>query len=407
MTHSTLDETVKNIIAHAYTRSPAFNKRLLVLDLKPENIQSVADLAQIPILTKDAALALQQANPPFGGMLAAPLNEIAHVFLSPGPLYEPAPNPDDPEWDNAAAIMRQCGFVPGDIVLMSLSYHLVPAGYLFDTALVKLGCTVLPAGTGSSDLQLKMAQDLGATGYIGTPSFLMSLIQKAEEMGLDFQRDFKIRKATVSAEPLPPSLRARLESYGLTVVNAYATAECGILALGKTAAMELQLMPEPIIQVVDPETGQDVGPGEVGEIVVTNFSRIYPLIRFGTGDMGVNVDPKPGESHQDERGIILVGRRGDAVKVRGMFVHPNQVRFAAAAIPGILATQVIITRPDLRDDVTLRVEVEGGQGSDELTQRILGTFQAACRVKADRVEYLTPGTIDPKEPGVYDQRQWE
>lgn len=406
MAHLTLDESLKNSVAHAYTRSPAFNKRLAGLGLKPEHIQTVADLTQLPVLTKDEALAIQQANPPFGGMLAVPLNEIAHVFLSPGPLYEPAPNPDDPDWEHTAAIMRQCGFVPGDIVLMSLSYHLVPAGYLFDMALVKLGCTVLPAGTGSSDLQLKMAQDLGATGYIGTPSFLMSLIQKAEEMGLDFRRDFKIRKATVSAEPLPPSLRARLESYGLTVTNAYGTAEFGILAMGKTAAMELQLMAEPIIQVVDPETGLEVGPGEVGEIVVTNFSRVYPLIRFGTGDMAVNVDPNPGVSRQEERGIILVGRRGDAVKVRGMFVHSNQVRFAAAMIPGILATQVIITRPDLRDDVTLRVEVEGGRGSDELAQRLLGTFQAACRVKADRVEFLAPGTIDPKEPGVFDQRKW-
>lgn len=407
MTQHTSDEALRIIVAHAYEHSPVFHKRLTGLGLKPENIQTMADLAQIPVLTKDEVLAIQQANPPFGDMLATPLNKISHVFLSPGPLYEPGPNPDDPRWENIVEILRQCGFMPGDIVLNSLSYHLVPAGYLFDTALVKLGCLVLPAGTGSSDLQLKMARDLGATAYIGTPSFLMSLIQKAEEMGLDFQRDFKIRKATVSAEPLPPSLRARLESYGVAVTNAYGTAEFGILAIGKTAAMELQLMAGPIIQVIDPETGQEVGSGEVGEIVVTNFSRVYPLIRFGTGDMAVNVDPNPGLSRQEERGIILVGRRGDAVKVRGMFVHPNQVRFAAAAIPGILATQVVITRPDLRDDVTLRVEVEGGQGSDEFTQRILATFQAACRVKADRVEFLAPGTIDPKEPGVFDQRQWK
>lgn len=407
MTYENLDNSLRDIVAHAYARSPVFKERLDGLGLKPAAIQNKADLAQIPVLTKDEVLAIQQAAPPFGGMLATPLSEVSHIFLSPGPLYEPTPNPDDPEWERAAEVMRLCGFVPGDIVLMSLSYHLVPAGYLFDTALVKLGCLVLPAGTSSSELQLKLAHELGATGYIGTPSFLMSLIQKAEEMGFDFQRDFKLRKATVSAEPLPPSLRARLESYGLTVTNAYGTAEFGIMALGKTAAMDMQLLAHPIIQVIDPETGQDVGPGEVGEIVVTNFSRIYPLIRFGTGDMAVNVDPKPGESRQDERGIILVGRRGDAVKVRGMFVHPNQVRFAAAALPSILATQVIITRPDLRDDVTIRAEVADGQGSEALAQQLLGAFQAACRVKADRVEFIAPGTIDPKEPGVYDQRQWE
>lgn len=407
MTHENLDNSLRDIVAHAYAHSPVFKKRLDNLGLTPAAIQSKADLAQIPVLTKDEVLTIQQAAPPFGGMLAAPLSEVSHIFLSPGPLYEPTPYPDDPEWVWGTEVMRLCGFVPGDIVLMSLSYHLVPAGYLFDTALVKMGCLVLPAGTSSSELQLKLAHELGATSFIGTPSFLMSMIQKAEEMGFDFKRDFKLQKAVVTAEPLPFGLRARLESYGLTVINAYGTAEFGIMALGKTAAMDMQLLAHPIIQVIDPDTGQDVGPGEVGEIVVTNFSRIYPLIRFGTGDMAVNVDPKPGQSRQDERGIILVGRRGDAVKVRGMFVHPNQVRFAAAALPSILATQVIITRPDLRDDVTIRAEVADGQGSDALAQQLLGAFQAACRVKADRVEFVSPGTIDPKQPGVFDQRQWK
>lgn len=400
------DNALAEIVTYAYAQSPAFKQRLDKIGLNPEAIQTVADLAQIPVLTKDDAVALQQASPPLGGMLAVPLEQVSHIFLSPGPLYEPAPNPNDPEWTWAVEVMRQCGFAPGDVVLMSLSYHLVPAGYLFDTALVKLGCTVLPAGTSSSDLQLKLARELGATGYIGTPSYLMGLIQKAEEMGLDWQHDFKLRKATVSAEPLSPALRARLEGYGLAVTNAYGTAEFGILALGKTAGMMMQLLDMPLIQIVDPDTGQEVGSGEVGEVVVTNFSRIYPLIRYGTGDMAINVDPNPGQSRQGERSIILVGRRGEAVKVRGMFVHPNQVRFAAASIPSIRATQVIITRPELRDDVTIRAEVDDGQGSDALAQQLLGAFQAACRVKADRVQFLPPGTIDPQEPGVYDQRQW-
>jgi phenylacetate-CoA ligase len=400
------DNALAEIIRYAYAHAPAFKNRLDEIGLPPEAMQTVADLSQLPVLTKDEAVALQQAAPPFGGMLAVPLDQVAHIFLSPGPLYEPTPNPDDPEWEWAVEIMRQCGFVPGDVMLMSLSYHLVPAGYLFDTALVKLGCTILPAGTSSSDLQLKLARELGATGYIGTPSYLMGLIQKAEEMGLDWQRDFKLRKAAVSAEPLSPALRARLEGYGITVTNAYGTAEFGILALGKTAGMMIQLLAAPIIQVVDPDTGQEVGPGEVGEVVVTNFSRIYPLIRYGTGDMAVNVDPNPGQSRQEERSIILVGRRGEAVKVRGMFVHPNQVRFAAASIPTILATQVIITRPELRDNVTIRAEVKDGQGSDALAEQLFGAFQAACRVKADRVEFVAPDTIDPQEPGVYDQRQW-
>lgn len=158
------DNALAEIVTYAYAQSPAFKQRLDKLGLHPEAIQTAADLAQIPVLTKDDAVALQQASPPLGGMLAVPLEQVSHIFLSPGPLYEPAPNPDDPEWTWAVEVMRQCGFAPGDVVLMSLSYHLVPAGYLFDTALVKLGCTVLPAGTSSSDLQLKLARELG--GFI-------------------------------------------------------------------------------------------------------------------------------------------------------------------------------------------------------------------------------------------------
>ena len=154
----------------------------------------------------------------------------------------------------------------------------------------------------------------------------MNLIRKAEEMGFDFKESFRLEKMFATAEPFPPGLRQTFEqNYGLKVANCYATAELGFLALDTVGQMAMPLLPQPIIQVVDPDTGRTVGPGEVGEVVVTNFSHHYPLIRLGTGDMAVNMDPNPGGSKQEERAIILVGRRGEAVKVRGMFVHPNQL----------------------------------------------------------------------------------
>jgi len=286
-------------------------------------------------------------------------------------------------------------------VLNSLSYHLVPAGYLFDGAFTRLGATVIPAGTGPTELQLQMARDLGATGFVGTPSFLLSLMQKAAEQGIRLQ----LRRAVVTAEPLPPALRQTLVTqYGLEIINTYATAELGVLAVNSGEGMAMRLLPEPLIQVVNPDSGQPVGPGETGEVVVTNTNRLYPLIRFGTGDLAMNIDPRPGESAQAERAIILVGRRGEAVKVRGMFLHPNQLRFAAAQVPGVLRLQAVITRPDgARDHLALRVSAVEGADEAALAEGLKAAVQGVCRVRVDEVGL---GEIEDNAPFIQDARNW-
>jgi phenylacetate-CoA ligase len=402
-----VDQKLREMIKAAYKNVPAVKSRFNEAGVNPSDIQKVADLAKLPVLSKDEVVALQQADPPFGGMLGVPLEEVSHIFFSPGPIYEPAPEPDDSAWDVAVECLKRTGFEPGDVVLNSFSYHLVPAGFLFDEALRRADCTVVPGGVGNSDLQLKMMQDLHVAGYAGTPSFLMSLIKKAEENGLDFQRDFELRKAIFSAEPLPPSLRqAFVEQYGLTVGNAYGTAEVGIIALNTGEGMAMQLLAEPIVEIVDPDTGQPVGPEGAGEVVVTNLNHAYPLIRLGTGDMAMNMDPKPGESKQSERAIILVGRSGDAVKVRGMFVHPNQLRFAAGQISGVTAVQGIVTRPELKDLFTLRVELEG-EADSAVSEQLKSVVQNVCRVRVDAVEFVGLGTIEENAPGMVDVRHWK
>jgi len=395
------DQSVQDIIHHAYANSPAFRARLDGAGVRPEDVKSVADLAAVPVLTKDDAVALQLADPPFGGMLAAPLSAVSHIFFSPGPLYEPGPAEDDAAWDVAARLLREAGFGAGEIVLNSLSYHLVPAGYLFDGAFTRLGATVIPAGTGPTELQLQMARDLGATGFVGTPSFLLSLMQKAAEQGIRLQ----LRRAVVTAEPLPPALRQTLVTqYELEIINTYATAELGVLAVNSGEGMAMRLLPEPLIQVVNPDSGQPVGPGETGEVVVTNTNRLYPLIRFGTGDLAMNIDPRPGESAQAERAIILVGRRGEAVKVRGMFLHPNQLRFAAAQVPGVLRLQAVITRPDgARDHLALRVSAVEGADEAALAEGLKAAVQGVCRVRVDEVGL---GEIEDNAPFIQDARNW-
>ena len=399
---SDLDKQLQAIIQHAYANSEAVKARFDNAGIRPDDVQTVSDLVKVPILPKDDIIKLQQANPPFGGMVGVPPEEISHIFFSPGPIYEPAPAPDDSAWSVAVDALKQCGFKPGEIVLNSFSYHLVPAGFLFDGALTQLGCSVVPGGVGNSDLQLKMVQDLNITGYAGTPSFLLKLLDKAKEQG----GKMTINHAIVSAEPLFPPMRAAIEAHGVSIGNAYATADFGLLALNLTDGMAFQLLAEPIIEVVDPDTGKPVGPGEPGEVVATNFSKVYPLIRIGTGDMAVNVDPNPGQSQQTERGIILVGRSGDAAKVRGMFVHPNQLRFAARQVPGVKQVQGVVTQQENADHFLLRAEVEDGVEETAVSSQLKQLIPNICRVRVDEVVFVAAGTITDDAPGMLDEREW-
>lgn len=397
------DERLRAAIRNAYENAPAFRARMDEAGVGPDEIQGVADLHRIPVLPKDRLIALQQEDPPFGGMLAIPREEVRHIFFSPGPLYEPDGGEDRSHVATAEAALRASGFGAGDTVLNCLSYHLVPAGLMLDRALVNLGCTVVPGGPGNSALQLKMMGDLGVTGYVGTPSFLKILIDQAEEMGLDFRAAFRLTKAFVTAEPLPAGLlRTFTQAYGLSVGNGYATAELGFLALNTGDGMAMGLLPDPIVQVVDPDSGQSVGAGEAGEVVVTNFSDVYPLIRLGTGDLALNLDPNPGASRQEERAIILVGRRGEAVKVRGMFVHPNQLRFAVAP-HAAGRVQGVVTRPGEQDRFTVRIAT-AVLPDEKLAETIRASVNAACRVRVDQVQFLPEGALADDAPGMVDER---
>ena len=399
-------DTLRQFIQYAYANAPAVKAILDGANLSPDDIQAVADLDRIPVTSKDRLVELQQADPPFGGFLAVPFEEIQHVFYSPGPLYEPHAG-ESAVTDTVREMLAIAGFEAGEVVINTFGYHLIPTGLAIDQALRDIGAKVIPAGVGNADLQIKMMRDLGVTGYVGTPSWLMALIQKAEEMGLDFGQ-LSLRKALVSAEPLPPDLRQTfVEKYGLRVTNAYGTAELGFLAYDTEGSLPMRLLETSIIQVANPETGEPVTSGAVGEVVVTTFNETYPLIRLGTGDLAMNVDPAPGQSRQSERSIILVGRLGDAVKVRGMFVHPNQLRFALGRIPGVAGFQALITRPENRDQFTLRVAlVEEAADRETLVAALSTAIQSACRVKVDQFEFVSADDFDEGAQIILDERNW-
>ncbi len=407
-TKTSQHERFRHIVQHAYAHAPAVRSILDNVGVSPDDIQSLADLDKIPVTSKDRLVELQAADPPFGGFLTVPANTLDHVFFSPGPLYEPSAG-ESAVMDTIRDMFAIAGIAAGDVVINTFGYHLIPTGLALDQVLTEIGATVIPAGVGNADLQLKMMLDLGVTGYLGTPSWLMALIEKAEERGLDFRKQFSLRKVLVSAEPLPPALRqAFVEKYGLTVANAYGTAELGFLAYNTEGGLAMRLLANPIIQVVNPDTGRSAGPGETGEVVVTTFNETYPLIRLGTGDLAVNLDPAPGQSQQEERSIILVGRVGDAVKVRGMFVHPNQLRFAFGQVAGIARAQAVVTRYENRDELTLRVVLSDESVDREvLTNQLGAAVQSACRVKVDRVEFAAGDAVDEGAGTILDERSWE
>ncbi len=400
-----LDERVRDIVAHAYDKTPAMRQRMEQAGLTPADIQSADDLAKLPVMTKDDMVKLQASSPPFGGMLAVDQSKLAWVFISPGPLYEGVADVDA-AIQATVEVLEQVGFTGDDVVLNALSYNLVPFGLVFDAGVRALGATVLPTGIGNTEIQVKMMLDLGATAYVGTPSFLLTIIQKAESLGVDFHKVARLRKAIVTAEPLTPSLRATLEGYGIHLANLYGTAELGLLGYEQQVGCGFSVPDDKLIQVCDPQTGQPLPGGEMGEVVATNFSRDYPLIRIGTGDLSI-MSRESGPCGDGPRLLGWMGRSGEAVKVRGMFVHPNQLKMVMGRFAEVERYQAVIGRSEQRDELVLRVAAQPGADEAGLCNRLMEALPGVLRVRPDQIEIVPSASLVEGAPVILDQRRWD
>jgi len=400
------DEKVKWIVEHAYQTAPAMREKMDKVGISPSHIQTVKDLERIPITKKDDLIRLQKENSPFGGMLGVPVEEINRIFISPGPIYDPF---GDEVYSRTARILSAMGFRKGDLVVNTFSYHLVPAGLYFHEALSKLGVTVLPTGVGNTELQLQIMRELKATGYVGTPSFLMTLIKKAEELGYNFRKDFSIKTAYLASEMLPQSLRESFEKeYGINVYQAYGSADMGITAYECSAQSGMHMAEEFLIEIVDPTSGKQLGPGEIGEVVVTPLEKTRPLLRFGTGDLSVYTEEPCSCGRTSPRLLKITGRVGEAVKVRSMFVHPKELADAIGKFPQIINYRIVVNRIGHRDDVTLIIELESEDVDvPQLSENILKNVSEACRVKFDRIELLEKGTLPKEHQKIIDERTWD
>lgn len=396
------DEQVNRITSYAYEHAPAIRRIFDDAGVEPDEVRTVDDLANVPLTRKDELIELQRADPPFGGFLGVPLTDLKRIFQSPGPLYDPEGRKDD-YWRWAQAL-HAAGFRAGDVVQNTVAYHLTPLGFMFDDALRLLGCVVIPAGPGNTDTQLQIIREAGVTGYTGVPSYLMRLIERAEEQGLDWQADVGITKAFVAAEPFPPSLRRAFDARGITARDGYGTADTGNLGFECEEADGWHVPYDVVVQVVDLNTGRPADDGEEGEIVVTLLEETYPLIRFGTGDLSaLNTEPCPC-GRTTPRLVGWLGRVGQAVKVRGIFVHPRQLANALRDVPGVARYQAVVTREEHRDELTVRVEPAPDAEPD--VAALTAMLRDALKVRVT-VQPVDPDTIGEDADTLVDTRTWE
>jgi len=402
-----LNQKLRGIIQYAYKNSVAFKNKMDSVGLKPKDIQTIKDLEKIPITKKTELMELQKKNPPFGGFAALPITELRRIYISPGPIFEPGEaDYDELGW---AQGMVAGGFRPGDIVINTYSYHMVPfALQMIDNSLHRIGCVTIPAGTGNTEQQVNILRKFRATGYCGTPSFLLNIAEKAEEMGLDLRKDLNLKVGCVATEMLPESLRSKLEQkFEMIIRQGYGTADIGCLGYECLKKNGMHVPDDKIVEIVDPNTGKQVGPGKAGEIVATTFNKVYPLIRFGTGDLSILTETACPCGRTSPGLVKILGRVDQATKVRGLFIHPGQADDVASKHPQIAKVQVVVTRKEHKDEMTFQVELkEEVSQPEKLKSEIEQSIRDVMKVRGG-VQFVLKGAIPAGANKIEDRRTWE
>jgi phenylacetate-CoA ligase len=352
-------------------------------------------LAALPVLRKSDLGRAQAASAPFGGLAARPASGFAHVFQSPGPIYEPGGAGHD--WWRMGRFLYACGIGAGDIVQNCFGYHLTPAGMIFESGARAVGAAVLPAGTGQTELQARAAHDVGVTAYAGTPDYLKVILDKAEELGLALS----ITRAAVGGGALFPSLRAEYADRGIQCLQCYATADLGNIAYESEAQEGMIADEGVIVEIVRPGTGDPVPEGEVGEVVVTTLNPDYPLIRFATGDLSAVL---PGTSPCGRSNLRIkgwMGRADQTTKIKGMFVRPEQVAALVARHDGIARARVIASREGEADVMTVRIEATGAE-----PDHFAASVSEVLKLRG-RIEIVPPGSLPNDGKVIEDLRSYE
>jgi len=399
-------EKLSEILRYGYRYSKAIRSRFDAIGIRPERIKDLKDLEKLPITKKTDLVTAQKQIPPFGGFEVVSKKGMRRIYISPGPVFEPG------EWDYKdtrwAQALFACGIRKGDVVLNTFNYHLTPLAFMLDESLKMLGATVIPVGPGNLSMQIQLIRQLHVTGFLGMPSFLMSLIEAAEGMSLDLKKDLFLKAAFVGAEMFPESLRQKLEGkLEIFIRQAYGTVDAGCLGYECPEKNGMHIPEDVMVEIVDTETGRQLEIGATGEIVATTFSKVFPLIRFATGDLSYLIeDPCPCSRTSMRLGKIL-GRTDQVTKVWGIFIHPWQVDELMSKFPMVANYQIVVTRKEYRDQMTVYIELkEEGAEQAGLKRRVEKEMEEVLKVKG-QVEFVQRGGIPDRAKKIDDRRIWE
>lgn len=399
-------EKLSEILSHGYLHSKAIRSRFEKAGINPEQIKDLKDLEKLPITKKADLVNAQKERLPFGGFEVLSEEGVRRIYVSPGPVYEPGEwNYDDIRWAQA---LYACGIRAGDIVLNTFNYHLTPLALMLDESLRMFKATVIPVGPGNISMQINLMRQLRVTGYIGTPSFLMAILEAAEGMHLNPKKEFYLETAFVGAEMFPESLRHKLESkLDLLIRQGYGTVDVGCLGYECPEMKGMHIPEDVIVEIVDTETGKQMEKGATGEIVATNFSKVFPMLRFATGDLSYLIeDPCPCGRTSVRLGKIM-GRTDQVTKVWGIFIHPWQVDEVMSKFPVISNYQVVVTRKDYRDEMAIYVELKEEIADKIGLKKILEKeVQETLKVTSE-VIFTVKGGIPDRAKKIDDRRIWE
>jgi phenylacetate-CoA ligase len=386
---------MRAVYGEAVALAPALRARFAAAGLSPAQLVDAATLCRLPVLKKEQLVDAQQKDPPFAGYLACKPEEIGHIYVSPGPIFEPSLT-DDQTGHGMDKMFAAAGIGAGDIVLNTWSYHLVPAGLLFDRGARAVGATVIPGGVGASELQADLLFKLKVTAFVGSSAFLVTLIERLAATGVQIPDDWFLQHAFVAGEIGDWAERRRaLEArYAIKTWSCYGTADFGLIGFERRGEPGYVIHPDRYLQICDPETGAPVAPGEPGEIVVTTLARGWPMIRFGTGDVSVALEMLPDGGVS--RIAPLQGRVGAAVKVREIFIYPRHVEAVAAQVAGLEQLTLVVTRADHRDEITAQTCLSADVDQAAAETQLRDVFPRITRLRLDHVVHAAEPASGPR-----------
>ncbi len=393
-----LMQALPGLVANAQSNAPGWAK--LLSGVNAPEVNSRVALAKLPVLRKGDLKDLQQANAPWGELVSKKAR-LGHLFMSPGPIFDPEGTSDD--WWRAGRAMWAAGLRPGHVVQNCFGYHLTPGAWMIEAGARKIGCSVIPAGIGQTEQQIEVIRALKPHAYVGTPSFLRIIIEKAQELNIDISN---LKNALMAAEALPPSLREWFKAQGLErVLQWYGTADLGLVAYETPAMQGMTLDESMILEIVRPGTGDPVAEGEVGEIVITSLNTDYPMIRFGTGDLSAVLPGISPCGRTNTRIKGWMGRADQTTKVRGMFVHPGQVAQIVKRFPEIVKARLVVSGEMANDKMALQCEVSGSPVAG-LAERVAEAIRDVTKLRGE-VVFVAVGSLVNDGKVIEDARKYD